>query len=360
MSDRVTIAHDYFGLRGGGERLVLVAAEALGARLVCGFRNAESYDATMFPHDTVDLHLPSMLQRPGLRAAALAIRFTAARSAFQDSSIRIFSGVAAPFAAETASGGRNVYYCHPPPRFLYDQRGYFAGSASRNPLRQIVLRQFQRGYEDSIGRMQAIIANSQTVRDRIRTYLGRDAEVIYPPCDLATFQWRGQQGFYLSMARLSGLKRVGKIVEAFIQMPDKQLVVASGGEELPMLSRLAADAPNITFLGWVSEEKLRELIGEAIATIYIPVDEDFGMSPVESMAAGKPVIGVAEGGLLETIVDGETGILLSPAVSAEAIVDAVIQMTPSKSAAMRQACVNRAELFSKERFIAGLRRVIFS
>ena len=206
--------------------------------------------------------------------------------------------------------------------------------------------------------MQVIVANSQTVRDRIRSYLGRKAEVIYPPCDLAAFRWRGQQGFYLSTARLSPLKRVDKIVEAFLQMPDKKLVVASGGEELPRLVRLAAGAPNITFLGWVSEEKLRELMGEAIATIYIPVAEDFGMSPVESMAAGKPVIGVAEGGLLETVIDGETGILLPPALSVDAVVKAVVEMTPSKAAAMRTACIFRSEQFSKERFIAGLQRVI--
>jgi glycosyltransferase involved in cell wall biosynthesis len=358
MSRRITIAHDYFGIRGGGERLALVAANALDARLIYGFRNAQSYDETMFPHDAIDLRLPSLLQRPGLRAAALAVRFAAAKSAFRDSPIRIFSGVAAPFAAETAAGVRNVYYCHTPPRFLYDQREHFNGTAPYNPLRAIALRCFQRGYESSVARMQVIVANSQTVRDRIQTYLGRKAEVVYPPCDLAAFRWQGQAGFYLSTARLSRLKRVDKIVEAFLQMPDKKLVVASGGEELPNLIRLSAGAPNITFLGWVSEEKLRELIGLAIATIYIPVDEDFGMSPVESMAAGKPVIGVAEGGLLETVTHGETGILLPPAISTEAIIEAVAEMTPRRSVAMREACTARAGNFSRERFVAHLRRAI--
>ncbi len=160
MSRRITIAHDYFGIRGGGERLALVAANALDGRLIYGFRNEQSYDETMFPHDAIDLRLPSLLQGPGLRAVALAVRFAAAKSAFRDSPIRIFSGVAAPFAAETAAGVRNVYYCHTPPRFLYDQRDHFNGTARYNPLRAIALRCFQRGYELSVARMQVIVANS--------------------------------------------------------------------------------------------------------------------------------------------------------------------------------------------------------
>ena len=78
------------------------------------------------------------------------------------------------------------------------------------------------------------------------------------------------------------------------------------------LERLANKAKNIKFVGIISDTHLKDLLSRCIATIYIPIDEDFGMSPVESMAAGKPVIGVAEGGLLETIVHKETGFLLQP------------------------------------------------
>lgn len=86
---------------------------------------------------------------------------------------------------------------------------------------------------------------------------------------------------------------------------------------------------NISFTGPVEEEELRSLIGNAIATLYIPVDEDFGMSPVESMAAGKPVIGVREGGLIETVMDGETGILLNADPSIEQIRQGVMDLSPT-------------------------------
>src|SRR5687768_13809574 len=96
----------------------------------------------------------------------------------------------------------------------------------------------------------------------------------------------------------------------------------------------------------------------AIATIYVPVEEDFGMSPVESMAAGKPVIGVAEGGLRETVLDGDTGILLARDFTALDLVGAVRKLTPPKAATMKKACEERATMFSQDRFLEAIRRVI--
>jgi glycosyltransferase involved in cell wall biosynthesis len=146
-------------------------------------------------------------------------------------------------------------------------------------------------------------------------------------------------------------------VKAFLKLPDKKLIVTSGGSEYARLTKLAGNASNITFTGWVTEDKLRELIGNAIATLYIPKDEDFGMAPVESMAAGKPVIGTREGGLRETIVPGETGLLLSPNVSAEEIIDAVALLTKTKALEMRRACEERAQLFRKQLFIDKMNNV---
>ena len=94
--------------------------------------------------------------------------------------------------------------------------------------------------------------------------------------------------------------------------------------------------------------------------IYLPRDEDFGMSPVEAMAAGKPVIGAADGGLLETVVDGVTGVLLPASVSADSLVDAVRRMTADFASAMKGACETRAQAFSSRRFVARMRTIIGS
>ncbi|WP_404401325.1 glycosyltransferase [Pelagibacterium halotolerans] len=352
--------HDYFAIRGGGERLILTLAEALdGSTLVLGYRSADSYAFEAFPPKTVSLDLASVLRGFGLRLPALSLLFQRNRRFARRFATRIFSGVAAPLAAPKGEGV-NIFYCHTPPRFLYDQREHFLGRhgwPKRVAARALML-WFEPQYLEAISRMDLILTNSENTRTRIRHYLGRDSIVVPPPVDTDHFTWRGQGDYYLSTARLTPLKRVERIVESFKEMPDKRLIIASGGEDLGKLQKMAADAPNITFLGWVTDKELLNLVGNAIATVYLPRDEDFGMSPVESMAAGKPVIGVAEGGLLETIIPDQTGVLLDPAFTTADLVKAIKDMTPEKAASMRMACEERAQLFSRDRFIAGMKAVI--
>jgi glycosyltransferase involved in cell wall biosynthesis len=136
-----------------------------------------------------------------------------------------------------------------------------------------------------------------------------------------------------------------------LTLPDHELVVASGGSELPHLMTLARGARNIKFTNWVNDEELMRLIGHSTATLYIPEDEDFGMSAVESMAAGKPVIAVSEGGLRETMIHGETGFSLPADPTPAEIAQAVRQLTPDRAATMRAACTERAQFFSTQRFL---------
>ena len=110
-------------------------------------------------------------------------------------------------------------------------------------------------------------------------------------------------------------------------------------------------------MGWVSESQLEHLIGTCIATIYIPVDEDFGMSPVESMAAGKPCIGVREGGLKETIIHGVTGYLCENA-NEEELINAVTYMTPERARQMRESCISQSMNFSEHAFVQNLKSAI--
>jgi glycosyltransferase involved in cell wall biosynthesis len=352
------VAHDYFAMRGGGERLVLTAANALNAKLLYGYRTNESYELGMFPARHQSLNLPGFLQRPTFRLPFLALNFLTSQKHLRGYPIRIYSGASAPFAAKKAAGVKNIYYCHTPPRFLYDQRKYFSDSVNKNPIGRIMLKLYQQRFERSLDEMDVILANSNNVQNRIRKYLGRDSIIVYPPCDTRSFKWIGEDGFYLSTARLSPLKQVDKIVKAFMKMPKKRLVVASGGPELPRLKVMAENSPNISFLGWISEQQMQDLVGRAIATIYVPIDEDFGMSPVESMAAGKPVVGVAEGGLTETIIDGQTGILMPPSFTAEDICSAVEIMSPRTARTMRAECEYQAQRFDEATFVSRLREIV--
>jgi len=206
--------------------------------------------------------------------------------------------------------------------------------------------------------MDVLVANSHNVRDRVRRYLGREAEVVYPPVDVGRHAWRGQEGFYLSAARLDPLKRVDVVVAAFAQMPEARLVVASDGPDGPRIRRLASGHANIELLGPVDEGTLARLLGTCIATVYVPRDEDFGMSPVESMAAGKPVIGVDEGGLRETVLPGETGLLLPPEFTVEELRQAVRFLDATTAQDMRAACEERAEAFDAQLFTTRMRALL--
>ena len=273
----------------------------------------------------------------------------------------IYSGFYTPLAVHQHRQGRNILYCHTPPRFIYDQRDFYLSQLP--PLLRPALKAFihylQPRYEQAVAQMDLIVANSNTVRQRIRAYLAQEAVVIYPPCDTRQFVWQGQGDYYLSMARLDPLKRVDWIIRAFLHMPHKRLIVASGGSEWTRLRKLAQGAPHIEFTHWVTAEHLAQLVGRAIATLYIPKAEDLGMSPLESMAAGKPVIGVAEGGLVETIIPERTGLLLKTPLTLAALCAAIESLTPQRALNMRSACEQQAERFKIEIFLKNITAVLY-
>ncbi len=272
----------------------------------------------------------------------------------------IYSGSYGPMAVHNHPAGRNILYCHTIPRFAYDLRDYYRRHTPvlLRPALWALGHYVRRRYERAFAHMDAVAVNSENVQTRVQAFLGGPSRVIYPPCDTAAFRWLGQADYYLSTARAEPYKRLDTIVKAFAAMPDRRLIVTSGGSELAMLRRIAAGALNIEFTGWVSKQALAELVGRSIATIYLPRDEDFGLSPVESMAAGKPVIGVDEGGLRETIVDGETGMLLPSPPSAQGLTNAVRTLGPRRAQSMRTACEAQARRFEVEHFQKQMRSLV--
>jgi Glycosyltransferase len=128
--------------------------------------------------------------------------------------------------------------------------------------------------------------------------------------------------------------------------------------ETEKLKKLAANCDNIRFTGWLEETELLDLLGNCLATIYIPEDEDFGMTPVESMAAGKPVIASHQGGIKETVINQETGVFIGEQSLKEQLSKTVHSFTANKVAAMRTACEHRAEDFNQQRFIDGIKNYL--
>ncbi|MCX7066428.1 MAG: glycosyltransferase [Methylococcales bacterium] len=355
---KIIVLHDYFAIRGGGERLILDLCEGLNADLCTGYWTNDSY-----PQPT-GLKIRVLSDKVPASPKMLSMKklFTHHTDFLNEYDICIYSGQSSIYAIEKHKQGRNIYYCHTPPRYIFDQRAFYRSQFSwwLHPFFEILMLYLGLSYKRCIRHMDKILANSNNIKGRLLKYTGIDSRIVYPPIDIKGFHWLSQGDYYLSNARLDPLKRIDKIIEAFTLLPDKKLVVVSGGSEEAKLREMAQNYSNIHITGWQSDEQIRHWVGNAIATIYIPVDEDFGMAPVESMAAGKPVIGVADGGLLETLQHGKTGLLLPKQLLITDIVDAVKFMDKDAALAMREACEKSAKRFSREIFIQGINEVLHS
>ncbi len=355
------VLYDFFRVLGGAERVAADLVRHYQADLALGFDALEEQSLSF--DDEVPTHkfdfkassnfLPVQVMR-------LVYSFYYKVQFLNKYDWAVYSGVYAPLAVRHQSRGKRILYCHTPPRFLYDLKDYYKKQniSWRKPLFHCFSSVFKPLYENAFHSMDVVIANSENVKKRIKHYLGAESVVIHPPCSVEGKEWGEPQGYYLSLARLEPYKRVDRLIEAFLRMPNKRLVIASGGSDLGRLKELAQGAENIHFTGWTSQAKLDQLISNCIASLYIPIDEDFGMSPVESMAAGKPVIGVNEGGLGETVLPDETGILLNSELRKEDIVEAVNRMSPQVAVLMKTACEERAKLFSEQEFFRKMDRYL--
>ena len=200
-------------------------------------------------------------------------------------------------------------YCHAPMRFAWNYHDYVKGERMAGRVRKmlpLVLHYVRLWDEISAKRVDAYIANSRVVARRIRKRYGSVATVINPPVDtrLYTPQLGGEHGgYFLMVARLQPYKRIDIAIEAFNDLRLPLKIVGKGRQEAELRERAG---PNIEFLGSVSDAELKKLYAGCRAYVF-PGVEDFGISPLEAQASGRPVIAYGEGGALETVVPGVTG-----------------------------------------------------
>ena len=202
----------------------------------------------------------------------------------------------------------HVCYCHSPMRYLWDQYHTYrrnAGPATR--LLMSVMMPFLRVWDvASASRVDRFVANSSFIARRIAKAYGRDATVIFPPVDVDAFTITEdpRADFYLCAGQLVPYKRVDLAIAACTRL-GRRLVVVGTGSEMARLRAMAG--PTVEFKGWASFEDLQDLTRNCRALLF-PGEEDFGIVPLEAMAAGRPVIAYGSGGALDTVVDGETGV----------------------------------------------------
>lgn len=172
---------------------------------------------------------------------------------------------------------------------------------------------WKRWYCCNINKVNKMIANSEFTRDWIRDLLDREATVIYPPVDTESFRFRAFDDFYLYIGRIERGKRVAEIVEKFSNTGYKLKVAGASWDKKykQLVRRKCERSDNCEYIGTVSEEYKRKLLGECKAVIYTPKDEPFGIVPVEAFASGKPVLGIDEGFLSYLISNGFNGVLIN-------------------------------------------------
>ena len=370
---KLAILHACFVHKGGGEKLIFGLRNYFKAPLFAGainFKNyspnsSDSFSDNLFNPEYKLTYLHKDLQKPPARLfkRLLFLLFSKKIKPINNYDAVIFSGnlLIIPRRLKkmqnNGEGGRKtkfIMYCHTPPRKLTDQFDAFVKNAPAG-LRCIykyggrfVLRQ----YIKDLQQMDLIISNSLNTQKRLMDYTGLKSIVIYPAVDVNRFKFISQGDYYLSYARLDKLKRIPLILEAFEKMPDKKLVICSAGPLSGFVKEQIKkrNLSNIIFEGLVTDERLNELAGNCFAGIYIPVNEDFGITQIEIMSAGKPIIGVKEGGLLETVIDGETGVLINTPPKTEDLINAVKNLTPEKALAMKDACIAQANKFNSQIF----------
>jgi glycosyltransferase involved in cell wall biosynthesis len=250
-------------------------------------------------------------------------------------------------------------YCHTPMRYIWDQYDQYFGPGRSNVVTRSVMRMIRPSLQKwdvaTVPRVHHFLANSQNVRERIQRIYHRDAQVIYPPVDVEYYAQRnGASGetpppFYLIVSALAPYKRIDLAVKAFNHLK-KQLLIIGDGPEYERLRDLAR--PNIHFAGWLPKEQLRWHYAHCQALIF-PGEEDFGIVPLEAMAAGRPVVAYRKGGALETVVEGKTGVFFDHQTP-EDLLSALETIEPQHFDP--DAIRRHTEAFSRPRFIEQVRQ----
>ena len=205
----------------------------------------------------------------------------------------------------------HICYCHTPMRYIWDMYSDYYQSANFlvKIFMKLAVNFLQKWDVDSVKNVDYFIANSEFVKKRILNFYKKDATVIYPPVDNIFFRLNQnprQDDYYLFIGRLVPYKRVDLAIEAFKKLTNKKLVIVGDGFLAEKVRKEIIDFPNISYLGFQSEENLLQLIQQAKACIFA-AKEDFGIGCVESQFCGTPVIALRYGGYLETVTEGLSG-----------------------------------------------------
>ncbi|HEY3117364.1 MAG TPA: glycosyltransferase [Chloroflexota bacterium] len=350
---RLALVHDYLNQYGGAERVLEVLHDLYPQSPIY----TSIYDPSSMPdsYRTWDIRTSFMQRIPfalrlGLRfQQSLLLLYPAAFESFDFSDYDVVLSVSSAWAkgVKTRPGTLNICYCLAPMRFAWNYQSYADREQLPGPIRKALpaamayLRRWDYANSQKVNRLIGI---SSTVVKRIGDCYQRSADLIFPPVETEAISLGSGPGDgYLVLSRLVPYKRIDLAVAACSRLGLPLTVIGDGRERAPLE---AIAGPTVRFLGRVSDAEAREALGRCRAFLF-PGEEDFGITPVEAMAAGRPVVAYASGGALDTVREGETGQLFHPqTVDALAAQLAVFDPGQFDSSKLRA----HAERFSREHF----------
>jgi len=325
---RVALVHDWLtGMRGGEKCLEVLCELFPDAPIFTLLYNRGTSSPTIARHDihtSFVQHLPFASE--GYRRYLPLFPFAIERFDLAEFDLVVSSSHCVAKAVRTPTEALHICYCHTPMRYIWNQYDEYFGPGKAGILTRLamssVVGRLRRWDVATATRPDYYIANSHNVKARIKSIYGRDAEVIYPPVNVAGVEASlTDDGYYLMVTALVPYKKVDIAIEAFNRLKQRLIIVGSGPDAV-RLRELAG--PTIEFRGWVADAEVHALYAGCTALIF-PGEEDFGIVPVEAMAHGKPVIAYAKGGALETVKEthgAETGILFGK-LSSDALIEAM-------------------------------------
>jgi glycosyltransferase involved in cell wall biosynthesis len=353
---RVALVHDYLNQYGGAERVL----EALHELYPDAPVYTSIYDPAAMPdsYRTWDIRTSFMQRLPGWKThfRRYFLLYPSAFESFDLSEYDLILSSSSAYAKGVIPPPRATHlcYCHTPMRFAWRTQDYLNRegiSGIQSVVLPFLLSYVRLWDVTTAARVDAFMVNSQEVAQRIARYYRRTAHVIPPPVDLPPYEPQEPEEFYLAGGRLIPYKRLEIVVEACTAL-GVPLKVFGDGRDRPRLEAMAG--PTVTFLGWVDEATRRDLFARCRAFLF-PGMEDFGITPLEAMAAGRPVIAYAAGGALETVVDGVTGRFFSQQTAAAlAAAIGMSQCDRYDAPTIRR----HAERFGKDVFLSRVRAFI--
>ena len=353
---RVAIVHDFMTSLGGGEKVVLTLANALGAEIV-----TTEVDPQVLRNSGFDgVRVRGIAKLPRTQPwRTLAASRAFSRLRLDGFDVVVLSGNWAVHAARWHHP--NAYICYTPTRVFYDLRDeWLAGlPILQRPFARVWTRVHRAWNETTIPFLDRIIAISRNVQARVRRYWSRESVVVYPPVPTAQFRHDVVGDFWLDVSRLSHEKGLDLAVDVFRRLPKDRLLIVGGaprGTDREAFIQGLRPPPNVEFRDTVTQPELIQLYARCRGVISTSIDEDFGISAVEANASGKVIVARDGGGYRETQVDGVTGYLLPP--QAAAFAERISSLRTADLEARIDACCAQARRFDSQVFIDQMRAQI--